>query len=241
MNRERWFSFPSTRLTFWITLDVLPMPDIIKYFYEEPASLEPLTADDDPDARNREAPLTLEQFLASRPYYRGYLAGSSFDKGTIGLTTIERRESLLQILTAISAGRPATVYMQDPTVERRDPSIVVDRPEDVQFVLFGNLDADESALAIIATRERRRSFAKLRHILDQGVSILFPEQAHQGYDWSIFSPHSLLPSIRSTLDRLARTDLRVFAIPYNRARSEEKFYFEQYDLSMFADYELGRK
>jgi hypothetical protein len=71
-------------------------PDILKYFHEEPALLEPLTPDADPDARRREdrsdlpdgVSVPLEDLLDTRDVYRGYLAGTNHADDEVGLTTL---------------------------------------------------------------------------------------------------------------------------------------------------------
>ncbi len=214
-------------------------PDIIKYFHEEPASLETLSADDDPDARKRESPLTLEGFLKSRQYYRGYLAGSSLSEETIGLTSLRRPEILLDILMEIRSGRPLSIWTAEASEPVRDAALLLDRPEDVLVAVVGDAPLDLSTITALAAEQRRRALGFLQGILNQGMPVLFPEPAHHGYDWSLFSPFPLRPAVERGLARIAAPDLRVFSIPHNRARSEEKFYFEQYDLSLFAEFELG--
>ena len=84
---------------------VADSPDILKYFYEEPALLEPVTPDAHPDARRRSQrpahgpgasgpSMPIEQLLRTDDYYRGYLAGTRTngephpDTDRVGLTTL---------------------------------------------------------------------------------------------------------------------------------------------------------
>lgn len=215
-------------------------PDIIKYFYEEPASLETLVPDDDADARRQQSsPMTLEAFMHAPRYYRGYLSGSSLAQSTVGLTAIRRRETLLDLLMEIRSGRPLAVWMIDGKEPARDPALLVDRADEVLVAVFGSAPLDLSTVAALAAEQRRHALGFLRNVLDEGMPVLFPEAAHDGHDWSVFSPFPMLNSVRRALERIAAPDLRTFAIPHIRARSEEKFYFEQYDIALFSDFELG--
>lgn len=213
-------------------------PDIIKFFYEEPAWLESQSADDDPDARERNAPDSLAQFLASRPYYRGYLAGSSLAAGTIGLTSIDRHKAMREILLSLGVARRISIRTASSPEPADDPSILIDRPGDVLMATFGGEPVGAAEAIALRTDERRRWLNVLRGILDSGAIVLFPEPAHHGHDWDIYSPIPLLSVMQPVLTGIAADDLRVFAIPHNRARSEEKFYFEQYDPDLFSEFEL---
>lgn len=217
------------------------LPDIIKYFYEEPASLETLSSDDDADARRRDSPLTLEGFLNSRRYFRGYLAGSSLARGTVGLTSLARHGLLLDLLMELRAGRPVSIWTAESSEPERDDRLLIDRPSDVLVAVLGDAPLDLSTVTALAAQQRRQALGFLQGILNQGMPVLFPEPAHDGYDWSIFSPFPLLQPVSRVLESAASPEARVFAIPHVRARSEEKFYFERYDLSLFAEYELGTR
>ena len=76
-------------------------------------------------------------------------------------------------------------------------------------------------------------------LLDMGATVVFPEPAHVGHDWSIFSAKPLSARFTEAL-ATAPADCRSFVVPYVKARGEHKFYFEQYDLGLFSEYEVNR-
>lgn len=214
-------------------------PDIVKYFYEEPAALETLTPDDDPDARRRESEnLSLEDFLNAPRYYRGYLAGTSLSEKRVGLTALPRREELLELLLEVRAGRPLQIWLDGHEKPQREPALLLDDPANVHVAFLGETGLTYSQVATLAAGTTRSSLPAIRAILDRGTPLLFTEAAHDGFDWSLFSPFPILENVRRGLQTLARPGLRAFAIPHRRARSEEKFYFERYDLDLFSEFEV---
>ena len=60
--------------------------------------------------------------------------------------------------------------------------------------------------------------------------MLFPEPAHDGYDWSLFARRPMREAFCEALVRHAAAGVRRFVLPYRKARSEEKFYFELWQL-----------
>lgn len=205
---------------------------VIKYFYEEPAALEVLTPDLEPDARQQQgAPRSLEAFLEERRYYRGYLAGTDLATGRIGLTALAQPLAFLQPLARAFPGLHWGRAARDGTTAA---------PADVRAVL-----ADPTATALLAGAadpvpapyltaaghpERRQALPALRALLDVARVVLIPEPAHHGFDWSLFSADPLRERLVAAFRDNPLEDVRRFVIPMRRARSEQMFYFEQWRL-----------
>jgi hypothetical protein len=205
---------------------------VIKYFYEEPAALEVLTPDLEPDARQRQAsPRSLEAFLEKPRYYRGYLAGTDLATGRVGLTALAQPLAFIQPLVRAFPGLHWGRAALDGTL----PS-----PADVRAVL-----ADPAATAVLAGAtdpvpapyltaaghpERRQALPALRALLDVARIVLIPEPAHHGFDWSLFSAEPLREPLVAAFRDDPRDEVRRFVIPIQRARSEQMFYFEQWRL-----------
>lgn len=217
--------------------------DIVKYFYEEPTLLETLTPDDDPDARQQahrsadtdERPTrqSLKDFLATPDYYRGYLAGSNRVADRVGLTAIEQPTAfVVPLLEALGAAWWAratpggSVDVLDPAGARqtlRDPSGTA-----VLVTASAAVDADRIE-AVIGT-PRRHALPALRRLLDAARVAFFPEPAHDGFDWSFFSAAPMRDRLTAAFKQNPAEGVRRFALPYQKARSESKFYFETWQL-----------
>ncbi len=203
--------------------------DIVKYFYEEPVHLEAFSAETDPDARRRDEPaLPLGALLAPASYFRGYLAGSQGDR--VGLTTT-RPEAFLPALLGMFGRVRWTVAEREGRVARvADPSATLVDPAAAAVLVgtVGTVGADD--LRAVATAERRYGIPALRRLLDAGATVCFPEPAHDGWDWSLFSPTPLKDRLVQAFRAHPVEDVRRFVLAYPRARSEHKFYFERWAL-----------
>ncbi len=214
--------------------------DIVKYFHEEPVHLEALSAETDPDARRRAAPsLPLDALLSPTEYFRGYLAGSHItaDSERIGLTAIAHPEAFVGPLLDVFDGLRWTAASQhaevgpveDPAAALLDPSALT--------VLVGAEDAvDVEDLKAVAEVERRYAIPALRRLLDEARVVAFPEPAHDGWDWSLFTPAPLRDRLVAAFRRHPAPAVRRFVLPYQRARSEHKFYFERWTLDALPSY-----
>ena len=60
--------------------------------------------------------------------------------------------------------------------------------------------------------------------------VFFPEPAHHGYDWSFFAARPMRAALVDAFRRHPHPGARRFVVPYRKARSEHKFYFETWQL-----------
>ena len=219
--------------------------DVIKVFTEEPASLETLVPDLDPDARRRQAPSeSLEAFLArpNAPYARAYLAGTSLGPPhRIGLTALDDADAwTVPILgwangrgwSGVVAGRARGFLEAEVASVLRRPTGVAGGP--VTALALGPEPA--GALAEAAGADQRRDrLGALRALLDAGCAVLFPESAHDGHDWSVFAPRPLAGPLTDAF-RQRPGAARCLVAPYQRARGEHTFYLEQWALDSLPDW-----
>ena len=209
--------------------------DIVKYFYEEPVHLEALSAEADPDARRRAAPaLSLDAVLNPTSYYRGYIAGSHGER--VGATALDAPEAfvlpLLHVLGRsgwVRADRENDIDLVD------DPAPRLLDPVSVTALAVSAAPVNAESLAEVASVERRYGIPALRRLLDAGATVLFPEPAHDGSDWSLFAPEPLHARLVVAF-RAHPAEARRFVLPYHKARSEHKFYFERWALDDLPDW-----
>ena len=223
-------------------MTVPPPSDILKYFHEEPALLEPVTPDADPDARRREersdlpenVSVPLEDLLDTRDAYRGYLAGTNRAEETVGLTALRDPDTFVTpVVKALGQawwGRCTT----DGTVEALDEGKareVLANPADTAVLVTAEAPVDPERIAAVAGRARRRALPALRALLDVAHVAFFPEPAHDGHDWSFFSAAPMHDRLVAALRAHPTDAARRFVLPYQRARSESKFYFDRWQLT----------
>ncbi|GAB5520373.1 MAG: hypothetical protein RhofKO_26240 [Rhodothermales bacterium] len=204
---------------------------ILKYFYEEPAALETLTPDADPDARQQSGPtMSLEAFLNQPRYYRGYLAGTVMEPHRVGLTAVQ---PAALYTTALAQALPFETW------HRVVASGAVSQVQEVAalwaapasgMVLIGGGAGPDWQEAVWGDADRRQVIPAMRAVLDAGGVVAFAEPAHDGFDWSIFSPFPLKDRMVAAWGTQPTERARRFVVPYRQARSEQKFYFEQWML-----------
>lgn len=217
-------------------------PDVLKYFHEEPALLEPVTPDTDPDARRREdrsdlpggASVPLEDLLDTRDVYRGYLAGTNHTDDEVGLTTLRSPDTYVAPLME-ALGRSWWARCTGPgTVEELNEKAVqrvLRAPTNTTLLVTADAPVAPERITAVAGRAPRRVAEALRALLDDARVVFFPEPAHDGHDWSFFSPAPMRDRLVAAFRNHPAPETRRFVLPYQQARSESKFYFDEWQLT----------
>lgn len=213
-------------------------PDVLKYFHEEPALLESLTPDHEPDARRRRERSGLppaETILDGDPFdtrdaYRGYLAGTNRSDGHVGLTSLQRPEPAYAspIVDALG-GRWWGQYQPDGALTTLAPDAlrrVLRAPADTAVLVTAPAPVADDRIAAVTAPARARALSALQTLLEAVHVVLFPEPAHDGHDWSLWSQTPLRDRLVAAFRARPEATVRRFVIPYQKARSESKFYFE---------------
>lgn len=195
--------------------------DVLKLFVEEPAALRGTDANT--------LPASLDALLArSEPAYgRAYLAGTHLSNGPprVGVTALANSRSFVDPLLTWSGGRLwQHLDRSGGLALLADAAGALAQPEATAALVLGPVDT--AALIEVANGDRADA---LRALLSAGASVLVPEPAHDGWDWSVFGPAplGLVDAVRA---HPAPPGVRRFVVPYQRARGEHSFYFEQWAL-----------
>jgi len=214
---------------------------VIKYFYEEPTLLDfPESASGTPV----DSVETLVQLMKERNHYRGYLAASDLGNDTIGGSALEDGAAAKALASVLEG--PIWLLNREPGATGIQFQLLTDSVEidqalstmSSESVLIAELNPrDHDVTSLMEHGGQKESFRAIIRLLEMGATVVFPEPAHVGHDWSVFSARPLSGSFKDAL-AVAPSDCRSFVIPYVKARGEHKFYFEQYDLDLFATHEV---
>lgn len=214
--------------------------DVVKVFIEEPVGLETLVPDTEADARRRGVEFgSLESLLArgaepDSDYARAYLAGTHLGEvRRIGLTALADAEAWLQPVLDWAGSRAWSRLGADGAVSGLllpEAAGYLRRPGDTRALALGPVPGD--LLAASAAGERRDALPALRGALDAApeAAVLFPESAHDGHDWSLFTHRPLRQPLVEAFGRHPAPDARRIVAPFQRARGEHTFYLEQWTL-----------
>ena len=229
-------------------------PDILKYFYEEPVLLEPLTPDTHPDARRRadrsafDAPpgagldageaappsMPLDALLNTEEANRGYLAGTNQADDRVGLTALHDADVFVTPLVEAFGqawwGR-ATAGDAVETLDVADARALLADPGSTTALVTAAHPVAAERIRAAAGTARRHLLPALRDLLREAHVAFFPEPAHHGHDWSFFSRTPLRNTLVDAFRAHPAPHVRRFVLPYQKARSESKFYFETWQLT----------
>jgi hypothetical protein len=211
---------------------------VVKYFYEEPTGLEVLAEDTSASARAGGEELSLEAFFERSPYYRGYLAATTLRSMKTGATAGRAPDAwVLPLVVAVSRGGWWSAGEAGSWVGAEPREVLRSAPAGAVLVTAAQLPGVEAPRSL-AGGGVRRSLAPLRELLDAGTTVLISEPAPDGVDWSVFSPQPLAERLRRAFSASPGRGVRRFVIPFREARGEQGFYFERYDLSLYASREV---
>ncbi len=212
---------------------------VIKYFYEEPTFLH--LGGDPPEELDPAVPASL---LKEQSHYRGYLAASDLESGAVGGPSLEDDAAAHALAAMLDS--PAWYFSFEPGQTASGIRLLADEVEIVRAlvtmsrksVLITSVEpTEDSVRGLTKDQDRRKGLATVFRLLESGCTIVFPEPAHVGHDWSIYSANPMADRIREQLSKEIPNSRR-FVIPYVQARGEHKFYFEQHDLTVFAEHEV---
>lgn len=209
---------------------------ILKLFTEEPVALEILSDESDPDARRREADRLALASLSDPdiPHaYRAYLAGTDLTADRTGATALDEPRAFALPLAELFAEATWSALLTDgtgETVELDDLPELLMRPEAVAVLVAAPGPLTTAAMTPLADPDRRAAFAALAQTLEMAALVAFPEPAHDGFDWSLYAPEPLRDRLAAAFAHFPTRGLRRFAAPFQRVRSEQKFYFERWTL-----------
>jgi len=209
-------------------------PDILKYFHEEPALLEPTTPDADRSDPSGTPSVPLKDLLDTRDVYRGYLAGTNHVDDEVGLTTLRSPDAYVPpLLEALGRSWWARCTGQK-TVEAldgREVQRVLRAPTRTSLLVTADAPVDTERITAVAGRAPHRAAEALRTLLDDAHIVFFPEPAHDGHDWSFFSNTPVRDRLVAAFRDHPASATRRFVLPYQKARSESKFYFDRWQLT----------
>lgn len=212
----------------------------IKYFFEEPTLLD-LTDGEPGGGPSQQG---LEGLLRKPRHYRGYLAATDTENDLVGGSSLEDHAAA-RILASILSG---PIWFSSRAPGQKDSQLtLLTHPKDViqalvtmggASVMLLDMDPSEELIhALTDDTDRKSGMRTIAALLDRGATLVFPEQAHTGHDWSIFSARPMAREVREAMSALP-DDTRGFVIPYKEARGEHKFYFEGYDPELFVQHEV---
>jgi hypothetical protein len=152
----------------------------------------------------------------------------------VGLTAIAQPDAFIEpVVESFAAGWWAHATA-DGAVDELDATAVravLRDPSATAVLVTADAPVNADHLRAVTGTQRRYALDALRTLLDVARVAFFPEPAHDGFDWSFFSARPMRDRLTAAFKQNPVEDVRRFALPYQKARSESKFYFETWQLS----------
>jgi hypothetical protein len=210
---------------------------VVKYFHEEPAGLELLADDTTDSGRAAGEAISLEAFLGRPSYYRGYLAGTDLATMATGATAPGVPGAWVDPVVRALSGTGWWAADPGGSWPAVDPGEILSAGlPGMLLVTAGRMPARPAPR--LATDGVRRSLAPLRALLDEGATVFLAEPAPDGVDWAAFAREPVAARVREAFVASPVPDARRFVIPLREASGEHGFYFERYDLGLYARHEV---
>lgn len=227
--------------------------------------MEILAADEAFGARGPAEPNSLEAFLSAPKYYRGYLTASDLERGLTGASALREPQVWTEPLRAV-LGQEAISY-NDGSGSRAGSlsSVLLSATAETSVVVGPSTSGPAPALPG-EIRDHNPVIRKIldggalllrAEPAHDGVDwalysatplagrfrVAFEAAASQAAEPHAAEPHAAeshdtRPPSAAASDTGAPETVVKFVIPQREARGEHKFYFERYDLDLFAAYRV---
>ncbi|MEX2456680.1 MAG: hypothetical protein WD381_05160 [Balneolaceae bacterium] len=202
--------------------------DIFKLIYEHDLRLDTLR-ERHTDRSRQDTSMSIEDFMKpDLTYSKFYFTGTRIKEQQFGINTLHLFDEILKSLNEslkeynlfTKAGKlPLKSFADDisigePAILSKNDSITWNLST---FVIDSNSNVGHNKDAIA-------------DVLKTDDLLLYKEQAHNGFDFHLFSKNNIYREMFNPLQKLVSDQFRFFSMNGKRVTSERKFYFETWTL-----------
>lgn len=207
--------------------------DIFKLFFEHDIRLDK-TVPRGSEERSEEPSLSIEEFMKPIPTCsKFYITGTRMEgeDERFGLDVLGKSDEVLARIDSVFEG--STYSTEQERFESLQEAL--DAAGTGEAIAISDTPVYDLGIALSRLRldeETNVGHLKmpLRELLQEGIKVLYKEQAHHGFDLHIFSKDNIYESLFYAFKELIAPDFRFFSINSKRMRSERHFYFETWSL-----------
>jgi len=209
--------------------------EIIKYFYEEPALLEVVPSDLDPDARGRSfSGYSVSGWFTNARYSRGYVSGTDLVTGRVGFSVLRNTCAFVDPLLQ-TVGESGWTHVVPSSgchaITHQVARQILLAPKKPMMLCCSSDVLTEEDMVLVMESDRRVSYSALVRLLQDTSCTLFVAMAAGKYfDWALYSSVPLREQLIAAFQERVYSGVRRFLIPLSRARSEQAFRFELWQL-----------
>ncbi|MFN1836220.1 hypothetical protein AB2B38_013235 [Balneola sp. MJW-20] len=203
---------------------------IFKLIFQHDMRLDQL-AKRNANKTKEEVEATLADFMKPDPVYsKFYLSGTDLRSETFGLDQLIHYPDIIK---AIEGAFPDHRLYTDGGLQEEDLESVIRNLELGEVVIMSNKGGPETdirGLHIDTNSNVGHLKSELKEALEEGLIVIYKEQAKDGFDLHIFSKKNIYTKMFYPLQELLPDAFRFFSINGKKFRSERHFYFETWTL-----------
>lgn len=202
--------------------------DIFKLIYEHDLRLDSLR-ERHTDRDRQDTSMSIEDFMKpDLTYSKFYFTGTRIKEQQFGINTLHSFENILEALSRslkeynlFTAQGKGTLNSFAEDVSIGEPAVLTKSDSNSwdlsNFLIDSNSNVGHNKDAIA-------------ELLKTDDLILYKEQAHNGFDFHLFSKNNIYRELFYPLQNLVNDQFRFFSMNGKRVTSERKFYFETWTL-----------
>ncbi|MEX0608483.1 MAG: hypothetical protein WD016_03380 [Balneolaceae bacterium] len=203
--------------------------DIFKLIFEHDLRLDEL-AKRNANKTPEEIEASLADFMKPDPTYsKFYLTGTDLKDQRFGINILNAYRN---ILDALGEAFPKKFYTAEKSFNSLFEAVESIKTGEVVVVSSDNEspELDITTIHVDANSNVGHFKSELKVALEQGLIVIYKEQAKDGFDLHIFSKKNIYRDMFFPLQNLVPNAFRFFSINGKKFRSERHFYFETWTL-----------
>jgi len=201
---------------------------IFKLIFHHDQRLDKL-ADRNANRSKEQIESTLADFMKPDPTYsRLYFTATDLKKEVFGLNVLDEYDGVIQ---SLETGLDTKSFITSD-IEFESLNEAINSIDYGKVVAIGSnaSDFDLASLHIDTNSNVGHLKSELKEALEQGLVIIYKEQAKNGFDLHLFSKKNIYTQFFHPLQNMLPEAFRFFSINGKKFRSERHFYFETWTL-----------
>lgn len=203
--------------------------DIFKLIYEHDLRLDTLR-ERHTDRNRQDTSMSIEDFMKpDLTYSKFYFTGTRIAEQQFGINTLNSFDDVLDALNKSLNEYDIITKQGKSTLKSFADDARIGEP--AVLTKSDSNSWDLSSFVIDSNSNVGHNKDAIADLLKTDDLLLYKEQAHNGYDFHLFSKNNIYRDLFYPLQNLVSDQFRFFSMNGKRVTSERKFYFETWTLN----------
>ncbi|MEX0662743.1 MAG: hypothetical protein WEA58_07530 [Balneolaceae bacterium] len=202
--------------------------DIFKLIYEHDLRLDSLR-ERHTDRSKQDTSMSIEDFMKpDLTYSKFYFTGTRIKEQQFGINTLHLFDEIVKSLSDALKEYNLFTNAGKGTLKSFANDISIGQPAILSK--SDSISWDLSTFVIDSNSNVGHNKDAIADVLKTDDLLLYKEQAHNGFDFHLFSKNNIYREMFNPLQKLVSDQFRFFSMNGKRVTSERKFYFETWTL-----------